>query len=99
MRHPAPKDPKTQRPKDPPALSRRDLLGAGAVLASAMPAGVHAEERARKIRIGVVGGNFGTQFYWHEHPECVVEAVSDLIPERRERLKQVYRCDKAYESL
>jgi predicted dehydrogenase len=54
---------------------------------------------ARKIRIGVVGGQFGTAFYWHEHPNCTVEAVSDLIPEGRDRLMQVYRCDKSYDSL
>lgn len=32
----------------------------------------------RKIRIGIVGGRFGTSFYFHEHPNCIVEAVSDL---------------------
>ncbi len=52
-----------------------------------------------KIRIGVVGGNFGTQFYFHEHPDCIVEAVSDLRADRRERLMKVYRCAKSYESL
>ena len=40
----------------------------------------------KKIRIGIVGGNFGTSFQWHEHPNCIVEAVSDLIPERRQKL-------------
>jgi len=53
----------------------------------------------RKIRIGVVGGGFGPYFYWHEHPDCVVEAVSDLNPERRNRLMQAFKCDKSYESL
>src|SRR4051812_31329197 len=51
------------------------------------------------IRIGVVGGGFGTSFYWHEHPDGIVEAVSDLLPERRARLMEVYRCGKAYPSL
>jgi predicted dehydrogenase len=54
---------------------------------------------ARNVRIGVVGGGFGCAFHWHEHPNCIVEAVSDLIPERRERLMKVYKCDKSYESL
>jgi predicted dehydrogenase len=54
---------------------------------------------AKKIRIGVVGGGFGADFYWHEHPDCIVEAVSDRISERRSRLMQVYRCGKSYESL
>ncbi len=53
----------------------------------------------RKIRIGVVGGGFGRSFYWHEHPNCIVQAVSDLIPARREALQQTYGCDKAYPSL
>jgi hypothetical protein len=53
----------------------------------------------RKIRIGVVGGGFGASFQWHQHPNCVVAAVSDLQPARREHLQRVYRCDKTYESL
>jgi predicted dehydrogenase len=53
----------------------------------------------RKIRIGIVGGRFGTSFQFHEHPNCVVEAVSDLIPARREALMKVYGCSKSYESL
>jgi len=56
-------------------------------------------KRHGKIRMGVVGGGFGTSFYWHEHPDCVVEAVSDLRPERRQLLKDTYKCDKSYESL
>lgn len=53
----------------------------------------------RKIRIGVVGGGFGLAWHWHEHPNCIVEAVSDLIPERRKRLMGKYSCEKPYESL
>jgi predicted dehydrogenase len=53
----------------------------------------------RKIRIGIVGGRFGTSFQFHEHPGCIVEAVSDLRPERCRRLMEVYRCSKSYESL
>lgn len=53
----------------------------------------------RKVRIGIIGGRFGANFFFHEHPNCVVEAVSDLRKERRERLMEVYSCDKSYESL
>ena len=53
----------------------------------------------RRIRIGVVGGNFGAQFQWHLDPNSTVEAVSDLRADRRAYLQQVYRCEKAYESL
>lgn len=52
-----------------------------------------------KVRIGVVGGGFGTSFYWHEHPDCVVQAVADLRPDRRKRLMDTYRCGRAYPSL
>ena len=45
---------------------------------------------ANKIRVAVVGGNFGATFWWHEHPNCVVTAVTDLIPERRQRLVASY---------
>ncbi len=53
----------------------------------------------KKIRIGVAGGGFGAEFQWHEHPQCVVRVVTDLRPERRERLRNRYRCDQVYDSL
>lgn len=53
----------------------------------------------RKIRIGIIGGRFGAGFYFHEHPQCIVEAVSDLRDDRREHLMQVYKCAKSYPSL
>src|SRR6516162_3641345 len=83
--------------------NRREFLRAtGAASAGVMLASnfAHAAEPGRKrIRMGVVGGNFGNAFFWHEHPDCVVEAVSDLIPARRDRLMKTYRCAKSYESL
>jgi len=87
-------------------VPRREFLsttGAAAVvgslgLAAAVPAPAQLKSD-RKIRIGVVGGGFGASFQWHLDPNCTVEAVSDLIPARRKRLQQVYRCAKAYESL
>ena len=83
--------------------SRREFLrGISVALAGAAVAprfAWTAETSPKKIRIGVVGGNFGRSFYWHEHPNCLVEAVSDLRPERRSALTQTYRCDKSYESL
>ena len=82
---------------------RRQFLQAGGLAATALPSSsrfAFAEGVSdRKIRIGVVGGNFGRSFYWHEHPNGVVEAVSDLRPERRDALQQTYRCTKSYESL
>ena len=31
----------------------------------------------RKVRVGIVGGRFGATFQFHEHPDCIVEAVSE----------------------
>lgn len=53
----------------------------------------------KKIRIGIVGGGFGSSFQFHEHPDCIVAAVSDLRPERCSKLMKVYRCSKSYPSL
>ena len=53
----------------------------------------------KKVRIGIVGGRFGLGFYFHEHPGCTVEAVSDLREDRRKKLMETYRCSKSYGSL
>ena len=86
--------------------SRREFLGQRLIDAAALsaaacvPVGMAAATASDKqIRIGVVGGGFGTQFYWHEHPGCTVAAVTDLRTDRRDRLRETYRCDLAYESL
>jgi predicted dehydrogenase len=83
--------------------SRRDFIKrsgyalAGTMLASQGALAVNSAPK--KIRIGVVGGGFGTAFQWHEHPDCVVEAVSDLREDRRKRLMKVYNCRKVYNCL
>lgn len=87
--------------------SRREFLqkGGAALAGMAIAPSLAAAEQPtvklsnKKVRIGVVGGGFGTAFYWHEHPNCIVQAVSDLRPERCRRLTEVYQCDKSYESL
>ena len=90
-------------PAEPGKQNRRDFLrttGAatlGVALGSQAARG--ADSSPRKIRIGVVGGGFGKAFYWHEHPNCIVQAVSDLRPERRDALMKTYHCSKSYESL
>ncbi len=83
-------------------LNRRDFMSlsasAGLALSSrfAFAAPFQSE---RKLRVGVVGGRFGLSFYFNEHPNCTVEAVSDLLPERRAALMKTYKCSKSYESL
>lgn len=53
----------------------------------------------KRVRIGIIGGRFGLSFQFHEHPNCIVEAVSDLNPERNKALMNRYRCSKSYRSL
>lgn len=53
----------------------------------------------RKIRLAVLGGGFGASFYFHEHPNCEVAAVTDLRADRRQRLRKTYHCDNVYDSL
>lgn len=80
-------------------LSTATAIAAGAVIAPALSFAQPGPRASKKIRMGVVGGGFGTSFQWHEHPDCIVEAVSDLRPERRSLLSRVYKCQKTYESL
>jgi predicted dehydrogenase len=84
--------------------TRREFLaatGPGAALlgGACFEVGRAAPQSSRKVRIGVVGGGFGASFPWHEHPNCVVTAVSDLRPERRRTLRDRFRCDFVFDSL
>jgi len=56
-----------------------------------------AAKSSKIIRVGVVGGNFGCSFYWHEHPHSRVTAVCDIRPDRLARMKKVFRCDTGYD--
>lgn len=78
-----------------------NMAGIGASALAVSPRFAFAGEPTndRKVRIGIVGGRFGAGFFFHEHPNCIVEAVSDLIRARRETLMRVYQCSKSYESL
>jgi predicted dehydrogenase len=49
-----------------------------------------------KVRIGVVGGGFGSHFQWHLDPDCTVVAVCDKREDRLEILKRTYRSDNLY---
>ena len=76
---------------------RRLFLKAGAAVLPSRFA--FATPSDKKVRIGIVGGGFGSDFHFHEHPNCVVAAVSDLRPDRRNHLMQVYRYSQSYDSL
>lgn len=74
------------------SFSRRGFIqGVAAVAAGQRASG-------RQVRIGVVGGGFGTSFYWHLHPNSKVTAVCDIRPDRLQKLAEVYRCDNKYKS-
>lgn len=77
------------------------LMGATSAAACLSPRFAFAGQPVsdRKVRVGIVGGRFGLGFFFNEHPNCIVEAVSDLIPDRREKLMRTYQCNKSYESL
>lgn len=87
------------------SFSRREFLAmsgtaiAGAVLAPNVVLAQGTTKSAKKIRIGVVGGGFGNGMPWNEHPNCVVKAVSDLREDRRNALRDYYKCDNVYNSL
>lgn len=49
--------------------------------------------------MAVVGGGFGAGFWWHEHPDCEVTAVTDLRADRRQALVARYGCKDAFDSL
>lgn len=85
-------------------FNRRKFLTMTGMAATAFTIAPHfafasSSQSDRKIRIGIVGGWFGASFNFHEHPNCIVEAVSDLRQDRRDRLMQTYKCSKSYESL
>jgi predicted dehydrogenase len=85
-------------------LSRRKFINMAGMTAAAMsisPGSLLAEKVSsdRKIHIGIIGGGFGSNFFFHEEPNCIVEAVSDLRADRRELLMKVYKCNKSYPSL
>ena len=53
----------------------------------------------KPLRIGIVGGSFGATFQFHLHPDCVVEAVCELDPERLKHLSATYSCANTYATL
>jgi predicted dehydrogenase len=88
-------------------VSRRSFLERSGAAAAMIATGdllvragrAYPQETGKTIRMGVVGGGFGATFHWHQHPNCVVTGVTDLYPERRERLRNRYGCDTVYDSL
>ncbi len=96
------------------SLTRRNFLrgvGASAAAAAVGQTGVAARPvkmaasavpgpraAVRPVKIGIVGGGFGSSFQWHLHPDCKVTAVCDLRDDRLKRLTEVYQCGNTYKS-
>ncbi|MFC2087231.1 Gfo/Idh/MocA family protein [Bacteroidota bacterium] len=83
-------------------ITRRDFIEQSAVLTGTALIShplIASGSSSKIIKVGIVGGRFGRAFQWHEHPNCKVEAVSDLIPERKKALMETYKCNKSYPSL
>ncbi|QQR88959.1 MAG: Gfo/Idh/MocA family oxidoreductase [Myxococcales bacterium] len=79
-----------------------ELSGQAAFVAAAgsvMLSGVACGDSSKKLRIGVVGGNFGLEFPFHLHPNAQVTAVSDLREERLKRLQGLHTKATPYPSL
>ena len=56
----------------------------------------------RKLRVGLVGYGFckfSAEFYFQNHPNVEVVAVSDLFPNRCAELAKRVKCEKTYPSL
>ena len=65
--------------------------------ANPQPAAPYRGPRSDKIiKIGVVGGNFGRQFFWHLHPNSKVTAVCDLRDDRLKAMAETYQCGNTY---
>ena len=85
-----------------PTKSGAGILGEAGEKSAERPKEVWKPVSDRKIRVGIVGYGvckFGAEFGFQDHPNVVVAAVSDLIPERRQELAKVCRCEKTYPSL
>ena len=86
-------------------ISRRSFLtgaaGAAVTLGAVSKAAAQSDAKTypksdKLMRIGVVGGGFGSSFQWHEHPNCKVTAVCELRNDRMKILTDTYGCDTTY---
>ncbi len=74
------------------SISRRGLLAGLASASAALP----GPRKITKVRMGVVGGGFGSSFFWHEHPDSMVTAIAELREDRRAILQKQNPKAEAY---
>ena len=70
----------------------------GALAQRGESSGLGPRASSEKVKIGVVGGGFGSSFHWHRDPNSTVSAVCDIRPDRLQRLSEVYRCNNTYKN-
>ena len=84
------------------AAAPANVLGEAGVQSAQRPAAAWKPFSDRRIRVGIVGYGvcrFGAEFGFQDHPNVVVAAVSDLLPDRCRVLARACRCEKTYPSL
>ena len=74
------------------AGSSAPVMGGGLGISETLAASLSPIDTGKKLRVGVVGGGFGSSFPWHEHPNCEVTAISDLREDRRKILAEKFSC-------
>ena len=57
-----------------------------------------APAAGRPVRMGIVGGRFGSTFQWHLHPNARVTAVCDLRPDVLDKMAATYRCNTTFKN-
>lgn len=84
----------------PMIVSRRSFVGATSGVLTAFAAQSAPPPGPRPVpgpvRIGIVGGGFGSTFQWHLDPGARVTAVCDINKQRLQTLSEVYRCGNTY---
>jgi predicted dehydrogenase len=81
------------------SMSRRSLLlSSGAAFGAAALQASGSAQGGKPVRIGIVGGGFGSSFQWHLHPNAKVTAVCDIRPDRLDKLSTVYGCGNKYKT-
>jgi len=74
---------------------RRSFLKRGAGIAATVRFAFAEVKSDRKVRVGVVGGNFGSSFYFHEHPNSNRRSSQRSQAERRDLLMKNYAARNA----
>jgi hypothetical protein len=72
--------------RDKAEISRHKFIGNASLDMTTIALAPHYlfaknQDLGNKVRIGIIGGGFGASFYFHEHPNCIVEAMEKILRE------------------